>query len=439
MHLHHDAVAAAEGVVDVGHAKVHRRHHTGHKGLGFFKAVAELAAHGLTAKQLLVAAHLHAGRGHVIGAPAGTADAGVASAPTTAPTTTPAGLGRRGCRVVGRVHVNELDHPVAVGAGGGHKQPWLQRAHHRQVIFQRLGLVDQHVGPRGGKTLVAHHKFRRHIQRGIRHKRHGSCRVAQVLVEGRSGHRLGCIKTQFATGLKVQRAGLRLLRRPGRVAAPDVGAGLKHVGLGQFGIWPDTGFGAGFGGRVVFAAQVLLEEREQHVLAVVLGRGCAEADVADARAVQPGPAAVRPRAHHQQVHSAGVETVNGCESTQRALRVFGVVPAAHRHHRGAHVLQVRRNVALLPVIVQVGVRYLLNKIGALLGLQALRDVAQRAQLQEVVVSAGVAELEFIDFGFGGGVGLRREEGIEAVIGRQHERAVVVRVVVHVQVYHRRLR
>src|SRR5690348_7795381 len=72
LHLHHDAVAAAEGMADVGHGVIDFLHLAGRERLGFFVAVAEAAAHQLPAHELLVAAHLYAfwvwiGIGEIVG------------------------------------------------------------------------------------------------------------------------------------------------------------------------------------------------------------------------------------------------------------------------------------------------------------------------------------------------------------------------------------
>ena len=83
--MHHELVAPAEGVEDVRHRELDRRHLTGNKRLRVLEGVAELAPHRLSAHKLLVSAH-HDARLWP--------DA----------------------RVVTRVDVNQLDDKVGVGA-----------------------------------------------------------------------------------------------------------------------------------------------------------------------------------------------------------------------------------------------------------------------------------------------------------------------------------
>ena len=56
------------------------------------------------------------------------------------------------------------------------------------------------------------------------------------------------------------------------------------------------------------------------------------------------PAAVRPRPHHQRVEDARVLPLGGAVGLERAREILGIEPSAHGHHRGADVLQVRRDV-----------------------------------------------------------------------------------------------
>ena len=102
--LHHQPVAGAEGVIDVGHGKTHFGHLAWLKWLRAGEAVAELAAEWFATNQHLVVAHLHTGRvGIVIG-------------------------------VIRRKNIHHLHHPVGIGAGGADKQIHGDRAHHRQVL-----------------------------------------------------------------------------------------------------------------------------------------------------------------------------------------------------------------------------------------------------------------------------------------------------------------
>src|ERR1035437_6179520 len=58
LHLHHDAMAAAEGVEQIRHREVDVSLFAWRQRLGFFPAISELGAERLSAQQLLVAAHL---------------------------------------------------------------------------------------------------------------------------------------------------------------------------------------------------------------------------------------------------------------------------------------------------------------------------------------------------------------------------------------------
>ncbi len=55
--MHHDAMAAAEGVVDVLHGEVEFFDFVGSERLGLFETVTEFSAEGFAANQLLIAAH----------------------------------------------------------------------------------------------------------------------------------------------------------------------------------------------------------------------------------------------------------------------------------------------------------------------------------------------------------------------------------------------
>src|SRR5207249_6744269 len=57
-------------------------------------------------------------------------------------------------RVFFGVDVNELHHPVAVGAGGGSEEARDDVAYDRHVILKRVGLPSQHVGPQVNEALV---------------------------------------------------------------------------------------------------------------------------------------------------------------------------------------------------------------------------------------------------------------------------------------------
>ena len=129
--------------------------------------------------------------------------------------------------------------------------------------------------------------------------------------------------------------------RPAVELAPLIHPGLKHVGLGK--------------ASVAAALQVIKEERQLDVFAVVDAGLRAEVDVAEPVAIAAREAAVIPRTHHQHVDGGRAVLLHEVVLAQQALRIFGVVPAAHQHHGGLDVLQVFPDGARLPDFVVSGV------------------------------------------------------------------------------------
>ena len=82
-----------------------------------------------------------------------------------------------------------------IGTGDGH------------IVFERLGLVDQHVGTPGGEALVVGHVVARHALADLAGYRHGLGGIAHVLVEAarRQRHR----EAELALGAEMQRAAQR--------------------------------------------------------------------------------------------------------------------------------------------------------------------------------------------------------------------------------------
>ena len=110
----------------------------GVNGSGFLEAVAEFAAERLAAHQLLIAAHVDSGW---IGI----------------------GIG-----IIGGIHVDQLDDEIGIGAGGGDATARRDRAGDGDVVFQRLGLIHQHVGAPGGEALIVGHVIAGHALRRSR-------------------------------------------------------------------------------------------------------------------------------------------------------------------------------------------------------------------------------------------------------------------------------
>ena len=164
-----------------------------------------------------------------------------------------AGIVRVG--VVVGINVDQLHIEIGVGAGAGDFELGRDGAGDGHVLFQRIGLVDQHVGPVAGEALVVHHVALGHGVGGVADEGHGMVGVAHVFVHAFGF--VGRIEAELAAGVEVESLGRGGFGRPGVEAAPDVGSGLE-----------DHRFGL----RRALAFQVMLEERELDVGAEVLAR-----------------------------------------------------------------------------------------------------------------------------------------------------------------------
>ena len=149
--LDHDLVTSPEGVCHVVEAEVHRSGLVGDEWSGGGKTGPELAPHHIAADELLVSAQARTA----------------------------------GARVVSGENVDQLDHPVGIGAGGRDEQASLDRADDCEVLFERSGLVDQNVGTAGGEPLVMNHVIAVHPLGDLIDELHRTGRVTHVLIEGR--------------------------------------------------------------------------------------------------------------------------------------------------------------------------------------------------------------------------------------------------------------
>src|SRR5207245_6757858 len=95
----------------------------------------------------------------------------------------------------------------------------------------------------------------------------------------------------------------------------------------------------------------MVEEWELDILAEEFAGQTAEASIAQAVARFPSPAAVPPRAHHQDIEDPLIFPFDGPVNLQRAVQVLGIEPAADSHHRRRHLLQVRQQVVRLPEVI----------------------------------------------------------------------------------------
>src|SRR5439155_13640836 len=126
---------------------------------------------------------------------------------------------RSGVWIVAGVNVDQFDHPIRVSAGGGNLQRGGDRAGDGDVLFQHVGLIDQHVGTRRSKALVVEHVFARHSNGDVRNKRDGLGRVADVFVK-RAGVVAGRLEWKPSAAVEVERLFARVFRRPDIIAAP---------------------------------------------------------------------------------------------------------------------------------------------------------------------------------------------------------------------------
>ena len=231
MHLHHDAVPSAEGVIQVGHGEIHFGHLAWRECLGLLPAVAELSAHRLTAKKLLVTSHAQRRRiDHPLARRAACVRVGI----------------------VIRIDIDQLHHEIGIGARGRDFQLWRDRTGNRDVFRQRLGLVDEHVGPCRGEALVVDHVALWNCVGYISNEGYGMRRIAHIGVGAFARSRR--IERQLAAGVEVEHARFGLRRRPRIVLAPHIRAGFEYVGFRHL---------------RALVLQVVLEERELNILAEV--------------------------------------------------------------------------------------------------------------------------------------------------------------------------
>ena len=120
LHLHHDAVAAAEGVIDVWHGEVDLFDFSRRERLRLFKAVAEFSAEWLASHQLLISPHreLRAGTSFrvCLGLPVGVILLAV--------------------RVISRIHVDQLHVPIGIRAAGRYEKSRRNRPRDGHVFLQ---------------------------------------------------------------------------------------------------------------------------------------------------------------------------------------------------------------------------------------------------------------------------------------------------------------
>src|SRR5262249_23537630 len=144
----------------------------------------------------------------------------------------------------------------------------------------------------------------RHPDRNAVYERHWPGRIADVLIV-RLVRRRRWIKRQLASRLKVQRLLCRTLWRPLIVLSPLVDAGVKHVRLWEL--------------HLSFVLEEVIEERQLDVLAIEDAGLVTKLSVAQRISISSRPAAVTPRAHHQDVEGLRVVLFYRAIDSQRAL------------------------------------------------------------------------------------------------------------------------
>ena len=181
--------------------------------------------------------------------------------------------------------VDQLDDPVRIAAARRGEEPGDRLPRDAQRGRERFGLVDEHVGARGGVALVVHQPFAPGGIRGVVRERralaigHRFRGVGDVFTEGlRRG--LRPVEAEPAARQQVQfarpcAAALGAGSRPAIVALPGIGAGL--IGQHARGVGPWA------------ALQVMVEERLHHVAAEPPGGVAVEADGAEAAALARQP------------------------------------------------------------------------------------------------------------------------------------------------------
>src|SRR5215472_18609753 len=244
------------------------------------------------------------------------------------------------------------------------------------VFLEYRGLVNQHVGAAVGKTLVGNHVFLRNRGLDIIDEGHGLGRVADVLVKSRR-FVFRRIEGKDSAAVEIKGPGFRTLRRPFRITPPHIRSGFKDEGSRKFGIT---------------AAQVLLEKREQDVLAIEIARLGGEFNPAQALTVVASPSAVDPGTDYERVENSRVVLIDSVEGAEGTLQILGVEPSPHRENGTMDVLHVRRKISDLPIFV-IGVTTNLIIKKTRVPVQVFFQIYDRAGVEIEIVGALRAEIE----------------------------------------------
>src|SRR3989442_11391934 len=149
-------------------------------------------------------------------------------------------------------------------------------------------------------------------------------------------------KDKLAGSGQIQRRINRSCRGPIGNIAPLVRAGVENIDFLNL-------------RDIAFVLQEIIEERQLEVRAV--GDPSLRSEVRGAKpvAIRARPAAVTPGPDNQHVVDSRILFLNRLISSERPEQVFVVVPAADGHHRGVNVLEVWKNISLLPELIVVRV------------------------------------------------------------------------------------
>src|ERR1041385_8624070 len=105
-----------------------------------------------------------------------------------------------------------------------------------------------------------------------------------------------------------------------------------------------------FSGSVISVSfEEVAEEGKLDVLAVVIGSFCVEVDIAELVTIFTPPIAMSPGTHYEHIGDARILPFGPAIGFQGTEKVFLIVPAADGHYGAVNVLEMRTDVARLPV------------------------------------------------------------------------------------------
>src|SRR5215831_19340421 len=185
------------------------------------------------------------------------------------------------------------------------------------------------------------------------------------------------IEGKDSAAVEIKGPGFRTLRRPFGITPPQIRSGFKDEGLRKFGIT---------------AAQVLLEKREQDVLAIEIARLGGEFNPAQALTVVASPPTVDPATDYERVEDSRVVFIDSVESAAGALQILGVEPSPDRENSTMDVLHVRREVSDLPIFI-IGVTTNLIIKKTRVPVEVFFQIQDRARVEIEIVGALRAEIE----------------------------------------------